>query len=409
MGHERGADQAGRLAVSQVLDDVRHLAGTIGPRGTGTPAEAAAADYVAGRLSTLRLPVERLTFRTVPSQNVFPITVDLLALLAVVTYPLSPPTSAWMAAAIGLAAAPLLCRSILYSDSPLSPLLATRRSQNIVTQIHARRTPQNRAVLLAHLDTNRCRLAWQSSTVRYLEPLTWLTLAVLLSMGALYFAGAFLGAPIWPWWASMIPAAYVLATVVTLWRDDRTPFSPGAHDNAASVAVVLDAARVLLQSPLDHIEVWLAFTGAEETDHGGLKALLRDHGDEMRNALFVDLEGVGSGEIVYLARQGLCSHYRPDPGLLTVARRVASSRRELAVAEAEMLMEDEVRTLRQHRYRAIGIAGRDPSTGSLPHWHRASDTPDKVSETTMQRALDFVVALLCELDRAGSHERREGR
>ena len=207
----------------------------------------------------------------------------------------------------------------------------------------------------------------------------------------------------------MFPAGYVLATAVALWRDDRTPYSPGAHDNAASVAVALDVAGTLLREPLDHTEVWLAFTGAEETDHGGLKTLLKDRRGEMKGAVFVDLEGVGSGEIVFLARQGLCSPYRPDPGLLALARRVASSRPELLVAEAQMLMEDEVRTLRQNGYRAIGIAGRDPSTGSLPHWHRAGDTPDKVSQTVMQRAADFVTALLRELDMASSHGWGKGR
>lgn len=390
--------------MSLLLADVRALAEGIGPRGTGTPAEAAASDYVAGRLGALGLPAERQAFRTVASQNVFPMTVDLLALLAVLIYPVSPPTSAWVAAGIGLATAPLLLRSILYSDSPFSPLLRRTRSQNIVARIQARRDPRQRLVLLAHLDTNRCRLAWQSSTVRYLEPLTWLTLAVLFSI-----VGALLGAPIWPWWASMFPAGYVLATVLTLWRDDRTPFSPGAHDNAASVAVVLNVAGTLSKEPLDHTEVWLAFTGAEETDHGGLETLLKDRRGEMKRAVFVDLEGVGSGEIVYLARQGLCSRYRPDPGLLALARRVASSRPEFLGAEVEMWMEDEVRTLRQHGCRAIEIAGRDPSTGSLPHWHRAGDTPDRVSETVMQRAADFVTALLRELDMASSQGWGKGR
>ena len=43
-----------------MLSHVRKLAGEIGPRGTGTPGEAAAADFVAGRISALGLPVERV-------------------------------------------------------------------------------------------------------------------------------------------------------------------------------------------------------------------------------------------------------------------------------------------------------------------------------------------------------------
>ena len=70
-----------------MLSDVQVLAGEIGPRGTGTSAEETAADYVAGRLSTLELPVERQTFRSVASQNAFPLAIDLVALLAVAIYP----------------------------------------------------------------------------------------------------------------------------------------------------------------------------------------------------------------------------------------------------------------------------------------------------------------------------------
>lgn len=66
---------------------------------------------------------------------------------------------------------------------------------------------------------------------------------------------------------------------------------------------------------------------------------------------------------------------------------------------AQMTMEDEVGTLRRRGYRAICIAGRDPATGTLPHWHRADDTADTVSAQVLERAADFVMALLEELDR----------
>jgi len=58
--------------MSSLLEDVRVLAGEIGARGTGTDGEAAAADYVARRLSDLGLPAEQHAFRAVGSQNSFP-------------------------------------------------------------------------------------------------------------------------------------------------------------------------------------------------------------------------------------------------------------------------------------------------------------------------------------------------
>jgi hypothetical protein len=387
MEHERGTHQTCDVSL---VEPVRVLAGEIGPRGTGTPGEAAAADYVARHLARLGLAVERQGFRAVADQNAFPLAVNLVALLAVVLYSLGGPLARWAAAALALATPVLFWETVTHSESPLRPLLPHVHSQNVIGRILPTVETRQRVVLLAHLDTNRCRLAWQSATVRYLEPLTWLTFAVLVLLGGLHLAGALLGGPLWVWWLSLFPAGYILGTVVTLWRDWRTPFSPGAHDNASGVAVALAVGQRLASQPLRYTEVWLAFTGAEETDHRGLKVLLQEHGATLRDAAFLDLEGVGGGELVYLAREGLCWPYRPDPGLLALAERIAVRRPDLGVRPAWMTVEDEVRTLRNRGYRALCIAGRDPQTGTLPRWHRPDDTADTVSPEALERAATFV-------------------
>jgi len=385
--------------MSKLLDDVQYLAGIIGPRGTGTPAEADAADYVAARLAALGLTVERWTFRAVASQNAFPLSISLVALLAVVIYPLDGAITRWTAASLALLTPFLLWQAIIHSDSLLGPLLPHVTSRNVVARIEPQGGKvRRRAVVLAHLDTNRCRLIWQSSAARHLEPLTWLTWAMLALLGLLYLTDALLNGPAWIWWLSLLPAGYQLGSLVTLWRDEHTPFSPGAHDNAASVAVALGLRECLAAQPLQNTQVWLAFTGAEETDHAGLKTLLREHQAALREAAFIDLEGVDSGEIVYLTRQGLCLHYHPSLDLLALAETVADRRPDLNVRAAQMAVEDEVRTLRGSGYRAICIAGREPQTGALPHWHRADDTADTVSAETMQRASDILCELLKEMD-----------
>lgn len=383
-----------------MLANVRALAGEIGPRGTGTREERAATELVADRLSSLGLLVEHQSFRAVTSQNAFPLAIDLIALLGVTIYPLDGSLARWVAAALALSTAPLLWQAIRTSGSSLlRPLLSQVVSGNVLARIEPRDQIRQRVVLLAHLDTNRCRMAWQSSAVRYVEPLTWLTLAMLAWLGLLYLAGALLGGPRWVWWISLLPAGYVVGTVITLWKDDRTPYSPGAHDNAAGVAVALEIGARLANRRLESTEVWLAFTGAEETDHAGLHTLLRQDGTILRQAAFLGLEGVGSGDIVYLTRQGVCAHYRPAPELLTLAARVADQRPALGVRPAQMTMEDEVGTLRRKGYRAMCIAGRDPATGTLPQWHRADDTVDTISAAVLERAAGFVLALLAELDR----------
>jgi hypothetical protein len=388
-----------------MLSHVQALAGEIGPRGTGTPGEEAAAEYVAGRLSALGLRVERQSFQAVVSQNAFPLAICLVALLAVVLYPLGGVLSRWLAAAFASSAAPLLWQTIRASSNPLRPFLPKVTSRNVLTRIKPRGEVQQNAVILAHLDTNRCRLAWQSQASRSLEPLTYLTLAMLASLGATYLIGALThGSPSiiprggWPFLVSLIPAGYVVGMVITLLKDDRVPFSCGAHDNASSVAVALEVGARLAAQPLERTQVWLVFTGAEETDHAGLYALLRCYGPALRAAAFMGLEGLGSGELVYLTRQGLCAHYRPDASLYAMAANVAARLPELRARAAQMTMEDEVGTLRRAGYRAICIAGFDPTTGTLPRWHRPDDTVDTISILFMERAACFLMALLKQLD-----------
>ena len=63
-----------------------------------------------------------------------------------------------------------------------------------------------------------------------------------------------------------------------------------------------------------------------------------------------------------------------------------------------MTGEDEVGTLRRSGYRALCIAGRDPKSGTLPHWHRPDDTIETVSGEFLERAANLVVALLESMD-----------
>ena len=404
------------VAESSARADVYALAAEIGPRGTGTPGEAAAASHVSGRLTALGLPVSTGAFRAVHSQNAFPLAVDVVALIAVVVHAVGGRPGRWVAAVLALAAGPLLWHAIRLSTNPLRMLLPQVRSGNVVARAAPRAAALRRVIVLAHLDTNRCRLAWRSGAVRWLEPLTWLTLGMFGLLGLLFLVGALLGKggypwrhDRWIWFLSLIPTAYILGTLVTLIRDDRTPFSPGAHDNAASVAVALQVAAGLVERPLQSTEVWLAFTGAEETDHAGLYALLRDDPGGMRDADFIGLEGLGSGRLTYLVQEGLCDHYRPDPGLLAAAERVAAGWPGFDAAPARMTVEDEVGTLRRLGFRAICVAGRDPVTGTLPRWHRSDDTADSVSEEFMERAARFVRALLDDLDQAGDEPGRQAR
>jgi len=377
---------------------VHALSCAIGQRGTGSAGERQAADYAAAQLEKLGLLTERLTCRTIVSMNHYPLSINALALLGVILYPLGGGGTRWVAACLALLAASFMTLTIRTSWNPLRAFLPKLHSPSVLSHIEPASEVRGQAVLLAHLDTNKARIAWKPSRLRWLEPLTYLTLAVQGSLGLLYLWGAVSGWRWGAWLLSLLPTLYILATCITLLLDDRSPYTCGANDNAASVGVALHLAAHLTHRPLQHTRLWLAFTGAEETDHYGLRSILKAHPQDMRQALFIDLEGVGGGEMVYVTRHGIGLHYYPDPELLNLTARVAQEHPEWSIRGAKMCMSEEVSTLTLLGHRAVCIAGRDPVTGGLPHWHQADDTCDTIDQQTLQKAFDFTLVLLQQLD-----------
>lgn len=86
----------------------------------------------------------------------------------------------------------------------------------MLTRIEPRGELCRCAVVVAHIDTNRCRIASHTSAVEHLKPTSWLTPAVLAYLGLPYLAETLLGGPMRARWVSLLPPAPWVVTVVTL-------------------------------------------------------------------------------------------------------------------------------------------------------------------------------------------------
>jgi len=388
------------FSPSQLLAHAVCLAGRIGPRGTGTVAEVQAANYIRAQLGALDCSFEEQRFRAVADMNWFPVSAVIFNLLGALIYPWSGLTR-WVAAFSAGFAVLLLWWALTRADSPIRFVLPHVRSQNVIACFASQEEMRQRVVVLSHLDSNRCRLVWRAGKTTAIKYGSLATLGVYALNATLYLVGAATGSS-WPYFASLLGVMYGIATLGILLAELQLPYSPGANDNASAVAVNLGIASKLAQEPLQSTEVWLAFTGAEEVDHRGLKRLLKGH-QELDGAYFLDLEGVGAGELCYLTQEGLLKPYRPDSTLLQLAQRVAKQHPELAFKAAGMMVVDEVQTLRRLGYRAICFAGRDAATDSLAYWHTSDDVVENINGDALVRAAEFVWAMLQELDR-----RRQG-
>jgi len=166
------------------------------------------------------------------------------------------------------------------------------------------------------------------------------------------------------------------------------PIRSVAHASAGSaMSRGLDG----FSSTLEGKEVWFVATGARHADASGMQALLYEYGEELRDALIVNLDSVGFGNLHWLAREGA-------PLTVSVSSRVMSLSKRAA----------REKDLRIQAFK--GGAGVTDATPALFHHHKAGTitrlmsngfpeayrTADDFADATDATVLDETVAFALE-------------
>jgi hypothetical protein len=147
---------------------------------------------------------------------------------------------------------------------------------------------------------------------------------------------------------------------------------------------------------LSEKEVWFVATGAEEVGTFGMKAFLKEHGPDLRDAFIINIDNVGTGSLTYVDSEGMAKRYRSDRRIMGAARR-AVSEGGLAIRSRDYrgLSTDATPALAR-RFRAMSVMAFDIN-GRLPNWHWATDTVENVDEKNLETAAEFVCAIIKEL------------
>ena len=242
----------------------------------------------------------------------------------------------------------------------------------------------------------------------------------------------------WNWWGPAIgpgAAASVLLALAGLWRRRRgkqvpkrlalpllalalVPFlmmawffsvgpllqapSPGALDNGGSVAVLLRLAERLASRPADAATtVELVFFAAEEERALGSWRYAETIDRESRVAV-INLETLGTPEpIGYVPEEGFqLRRYRPSPALLEVVDEVArvSSGESIQPVTIPRVAVTDARSFLERGIPALTLLG--PFEGALPRdLHSYRDGRNRLSVAALERAVDFLAAVVAHIDR----------
>ena len=281
---------------------------------------------------------------------------------------------------------------------PDAVVLARKRpSQNVIATRASSSAPRRRVVLLAPLDSP----PEMSRLIRLLADdirpeigraaayglLTLLALLALPSGLSFELRRAL-------WLAQLVPTVYLLLLAVVDLLLLRAPTTPGAISHAGAVAVLLASAEEL--NALERTELWAVALGATVSG-AGLADFLRRYPFD-RETLFVEIAGIGAGNLSYVTREGVLRERPADARLLQLAA---------AADAADPLIDAEPRAYR--RERTIGArllrAGRRALTitcldtdGETPHRGSLDDTPAAIDAPMLDRAMRLVAGLVRQID-----------
>jgi hypothetical protein len=167
---------------------------------------------------------------------------------------------------------------------------------------------------------------------------------------------------------------------------DETPGStepvPGAVDGASGVAVLLELARTLDLSDIDH-ELWLAFFDVEDNGNNGIPGYEWIVGSRyMAENLAVNPEAMVLVDMIGDADQQLYYEGNSDPTLQAEIWDIAAGLGYEAnfIPEQKYTMVDDHLPFVQQGITAIDIIDFD-----YPYWHTVEDTADKASPDSLMR------------------------
>ena len=292
----------------------------------------------------------------------------------------SPLTYSWELVAISLAAAvgglvpsPFLALIGLAAfwtyfsgwTIPWRRLVDRHPSENLVARVGS--GPQT-LVLMAHLDSAKSFFVYAPKQVKGFRRsfLVTTTLAVLTVPAAIAF----------PFGARLLGLYFLVYALLLVHRELTAPYVNGANDNASGVAVATQLFLDLGERVAPEWNVMLAITGCEEVGAKGATALARD-GVLARDALVLNLDNVGRGELHFAEGEGMLGYY-PFRGRLLDAARALPGAEALAYRLAYFDTLPFVRA----GYECLTLIRLED--GLPPHWHWPSDTSEHVDPAALE-------------------------
>jgi hypothetical protein len=370
---------------------------SLGPRWPGDDGDRPVVEFIAGELRRWGREARLEPIRVRPA---FQIALALLCALAVAGSVVSVATPP-LGVVILLIASIAIYADLTGRPSPIRFLTSPRDTANLTSPGHLP-DARHRVVLTAHHDAGRGGLLYSRRAHRKRRPSPLSRLASRLDL-VFWSAIAALAAAVvrlvsgWDTNAmsavQFIPTVALILLAALLVDNALSRVVPGASDNASGVAAVLEVAARLERRPVENVDVWIVFPGAEEGLMLGMRAWMAQYADDLHSdrTWFVNVDTVGNGSVHHVTAEGYALLLRHDRRLIAACERLGSRPHVMRLGS------DGVIPL-MRGFPSITL--RSLQNGRVPNFHRPSDTVENVDPSAVQAAADFVEALVRRIDEA---------
>ncbi|MBE0417305.1 MAG: M28 family peptidase, partial [Coriobacteriia bacterium] len=136
-------------------------------------------------------------------------------------------------------------------------------------------------------------------------------------------------------------------------------------------------------------EVWFVATGAEEAGTWGMRAFLDAYGPDLKGALIINLDNLGTGVLHMVTEEGMARRYRSDRRLVSAGKRVSRENDFPVRARSYVGLSTDATTALARGYRAMSLMAFD-ANGRLLNWHWHTDIEEHVDPANLEVAERFV-------------------
>jgi hypothetical protein len=312
----------------------------------------------------------------------------------------------------------LLAATSMYLDMNarfylLRRIFFRRASQNVVARGKRADAPA-RLLITAHVDAARTGAAYGPGRMRLLgrianavpfafspaRVLFW-SLAILVPIVGLRMAGIDSNAVAIP---QLLPTLVLLIGMFVFVDIELSDVVPGANDNASGVAAAVSLAEELSGDAPQNLDVWVVLSGGEECLMQGMRSFVRSHRKQLadRPAYFLNLDSLGGGRVRYTASEGLAVSFQMGRRMNQLCEAIATAGQSDNGARPAPLkwgFASDAVPIRLARFEATTITTLPEGAIVSANYHTAADEPGAVEAGAVDRAHEFALELIRQLDR----------